>query len=224
MQVYLIRHAQCELNVLLDDMPLSTRMSTTAFNTLLRGGGASQLTSEGVAQAQRLTEQLAEVRFDRIYTSPLPRALATAAALGKATSLTPQVIEELRELSAPLLRERVGELAVQQLLWHSYIRMLLSPASSDAFGRTYRRARAVWNQITREPAEAVAVVSHGMFLRFLLLCLWTDRRWRVVSRDLANCGVSLVVRRNQDGKRSKVETAISNVFPLQKGHTDVFAQ
>src|SRR6266852_1134891 len=36
MQVYLIRHAQCELNVLLDDAPLNMRLSRSAFNALLR--------------------------------------------------------------------------------------------------------------------------------------------------------------------------------------------
>ncbi len=195
MQVYLIRHAQCELNVLLDDAPPTKTLSRAAFNTLIRGDDASPLTPEGVAQAQRLAERLAHVRFDRLYTSPLPRALATAAALAQATGLTPQVLEDLRELRTVLLRERPGELTLRQLYWRSYTRMLFSPTSPDAFGRSYQRARAAWNQITQEPAEAIAVVSHGMFIWFLLLSLWADRRWRIVSRDLANCGVSLIVRR-----------------------------
>ncbi len=194
MQVYLIRHAQCEINVLLDDAPLTRRLSTAAFNKLLQGDAASPLTPEGVAQAQQLAERLAGVRFDRLYTSPLPRALATAAALSQTVGLTPQVIEELRELRSPLLRERPGELTLWRLCLRSYTRMLFSPASPDAFGPAYRRARAVWGQITREPAEAVAVVSHGMFIWFLLLSIWTDRRWQIVSRDFANCGVSLVIR------------------------------
>jgi broad specificity phosphatase PhoE len=195
-QVYLIRHAQCEINVLLDDAPLTKRLSTTAFNALLRGAAESPLTPEGVAQAQRLAERLAGMRFDRLYTSPLPRAAATAAALGEVVGLTPQIINDLRELSPTQVRERAGELTLRQFFLHSYTRMLFSPASPDAFSPVYRRAQAVWRQITREPAEAVAVVSHGMFIRFLLLSLWADRRWRIVSRDLGNCGISLVARRS----------------------------
>ena len=196
MQIYLIRHAQCEINVLLDEAPLKKRLSTAAFNTLLRGAADSPLTPEGVAQARRLAERLAGVRFDRLYTSPMPRAVATAAALSEVAGLTPQVIENLRELSPTRVRERAGERSLRQFFVHAYSRMLFSPTSPDAFGVVYRRARTVWSQITSEPAEAVAVVSHGMFLRFLLLNLWTDRRWRVVSRDLSNCGISLVARRS----------------------------
>jgi hypothetical protein len=36
-------------------------------------------------------------------------------------------------------------------------------------------------------------VSHGWLLRLLLLHIVTHRRWRIVSRDLTNCGISLVV-------------------------------
>ena len=196
MQVYLIRHAQCEINVLLDDAPLNKRLSTTAFNTLIRGDATSPLTLEGITQARRLAERLTGMPFDRLYTSPLPRAVATAAALSEAIGLTPQVIDDLRELQPPPLQERAGELTLRRLFWRAYTRMLLSPASPDAFSVAYRRARLVWNQITSEPAESIAVVSHGMFIRFLLLSLWTDRRWRVVSRDLANCGISQSARRS----------------------------
>ena len=177
------------------DAPLHKRLSTTAFNTLLRGDAESPLTPEGAAQARRLAERLTGVRFDRLYTSPLPRAVATAAALSEAIGLTPQVIDDLRELQPPPVQERAGELTLRWLFWRAYTRMLLSPASPDAFSLAYRRARAVWSQITCEPAEAIAVVSHGMFIWFLLLSLWTDRRWRVLSRDLTNCGISLVARR-----------------------------
>lgn len=195
MQVYLIRHAQSEVNVQLDEAPLTKRLSRTAFNALVRSDIETPLTPNGVVQAQQLAQRLTEIHFDRLYTSPLSRALATATSLSEVTNLTPQIIEDLRELKAVQLRERAGESTLLQLFWQSYTRMLFSPASPDAFGLSYRRARAVWRQITCEPAERIAVVSHGWFLRFLLLTLVTDRRWRIVSRDLANCGISLVVSR-----------------------------
>jgi broad specificity phosphatase PhoE len=196
MQIYLSRHAQCELNVLLDDALLTKRLSRDAFNMLIRGDASSPLTPEGIIQAQQLAERLAEIRFDHLYTSPFARAQATATALSKTTNLTPQVVEDLRELRTALLRAGDGELTLRQILWRSYTRMLFSPASPDTFGLAYRRARTVWAHITHKPAEAVAVVSHGMFIHFLLLSAWFDRRWRIVSRDLGNCGISLVERRS----------------------------
>jgi probable phosphoglycerate mutase len=194
-QVYLIRHAQSEINVLLDDLPLNNRLTRKAFNALVQTDAESPLTPEGQQQAQRLAQRLAKRHFDRLYTSPLPRAQATAAALGETLHLTPQTIDDLRELQAALLRERAGEFTLRRIFWQSYSRMLFSPASPDAFARSYRRARAAWKQITSEPAEAIAVVSHGMLIWFLLLHIQTDRRWRIVSRDFTNCGISLVVPR-----------------------------
>jgi broad specificity phosphatase PhoE len=201
-QVYLIRHAQCELNVLVDGAPLNKRLSRTAFNALLRSDLTSPLTPEGEAQAQQLARRLAKMRFDRLYTSPMARAVATAAALSQAINLTPEVIEDLRELRTAELREGLRELALWRLLWRSYTRMLFSPASPDRLGLVFRRARRVWGQVTDEPAEAVVVVSHGMMIHFLLLSISMDRRWRVVSRDLRNCGVSLVELRTTRQRRS----------------------
>jgi broad specificity phosphatase PhoE len=195
MRIYLIRHAQCELNVLLDDAAHTKRLSKDAFNLLISDDASSPLTPEGIVQAQQLAERLAEIRFDYLYTSPFERALATATALGKATNLTPQIVEELRELRTAQLREGSRELTLRQIFWRSYTRMLFSPASPDALGLVYRRARTVWAQITHKPAETVAVVSHGMFIYFLLLSVWADRRWRIISRDFRNCGISLVERR-----------------------------
>ena len=201
MQVYLIRHAQCELNVLLDDMSLNTRLSRSAFNALLRTDRASPLTPTGVIQAQQLAQRLTTTPFDRLYTSPLPRAIATTAVLSEATGLTPQIIEELQELRSALLPEGTKEYALWRLSLLSCSRMLLSPASPDTFRLVYRRVKALWSQITSEPAEAIAVVSHSWLLRMLVLSLWNDRRWRLVSRDFANGGVSLVMSREEARKR-----------------------
>src|SRR5260370_32589482 len=92
MQVYLIRDAQCELNLLLDGAPLNKRLSRNAFNALLHTERESPLTPEGRVQAQHLAQRLANIRFDHLYTSPLSRALATAVASSKTTGLTPQII------------------------------------------------------------------------------------------------------------------------------------
>jgi broad specificity phosphatase PhoE len=198
MHVYLIRHAQCEINVLLDSASRTRRLSRTAFNVLISSATESPLTPAGVMQAQRLAQCFVGRRLDRLYTSPLPRAVATATMLSETTNVAFQMIEDLRELRSVPLREGASEFALWQLFWHSYTLTLFSPISLDTFGLVYQRARTVWNQITREPAEAIAVVSHGMFLRFLLLSVWTDRRWRIVSRDLTNCGVSLIVPRRSE--------------------------
>ena len=193
MRVYLIRHAECEDNVV--EVSGKHRMTRADFNRFLHNGPHSPLTARGQEQAQALAQRLADIPFDRLYTSPLPRALATAAVLGEAQGLTPIVIEDLRELQPPPLREGGRDASLRRLFLAAYAGMLLSPASLDRLTAASRRARAVWQKITAEPAEHVAVISHGWFIMILLLNLRFDSHWRILSRDLANCGISLVVSR-----------------------------
>ena len=202
MQIYLIRHAQSEDNVV--EVDLSRRMTRAEFNAFLRHAPESRLTALGEEQARRLTQRLAQVPITQLYTSPLPRALATAQVLAAGRGIAPHIITELRELEPPPLKEYGGSVSLRWLFLQAFMRMLLSPASEDRVGIALRRARAVWRQITAEPAEAIAVVSHGWFIGTLLLSLRFDRHWRVVTRDLANGGISLVVSRVPTPARSGV--------------------
>jgi broad specificity phosphatase PhoE len=193
MKVFLIRHGQCEANLVEEDM--RRRMTREEFNTFMRCSPESLLTSKGEAQAASLARRFAGVPLARLYASPLPRALATATALGKAQGLDPIILPDLRELMPPPLVVRGGPAPAHRLFLSAYVRMLLAPSSEDRLSATLRRARGVWREITAEPAEAIAAVSHGWFLTVLLLSVRFERGWHVVTRDLRNTGVSLVMRR-----------------------------
>lgn len=193
MRVYLIRHAESEDNAI--EVHGNQRMARAEFNRFMQNAPDSPLTVRGQEQAQALAQRLADVPFSRLYTSPLPRAVATAAALADAQRLTPIVIEDLRELMPPPMREVGGPATLRRLFLAAYTSMLLSPVSEDRLTAASRRARVVWRKITAEPAEDVAVVSHGWFISVLLLNLRFDRNWRILSRNLTNCGVSLVASR-----------------------------
>jgi broad specificity phosphatase PhoE len=56
------------------------------------------LNAEGERQSERLAERLAQRRIDALYSSPQPRAFATAAEIGRARGLAPQVTPELDEV------------------------------------------------------------------------------------------------------------------------------
>src|SRR5262249_60078554 len=130
---------------------------------------------------RQLAQRLAQVPITRLYTSPLPRALATAQALAAGRSIAPVVIPELRELEPPPLKEHGGLVSLRWLFLQAFMRMLFSSASEDRVGIALRRARGVWRQITAEPAEVIAVVSHGWCISALLLSLRFDRHWRIVT-------------------------------------------
>ena len=56
------------------------------------------------------------------------------------------------------------------------------------------RLRAAWREMTRDagPDDVIAVIAHGWVILVLLAMLRLHRRWRVVSTDVSNCGVSEV--------------------------------
>jgi probable phosphoglycerate mutase len=61
------------------------------------------LTPEGVEQSRAAADMLAGVRFDRVVTSGLPRAIETARLV--APELEPESLPELRELESGRLRD-----------------------------------------------------------------------------------------------------------------------
>jgi broad specificity phosphatase PhoE len=101
MNVYLIRHAQSQDNLL----NMSTRLSRREYNHLLRHAHESPLTPEGEQQAQAIGEKLRSASTEQLYTSPYPRALTTAQVIGQELALVAHICDDLREVQPLLLRE-----------------------------------------------------------------------------------------------------------------------
>ena len=193
MKVFLIRPAQSEENAL--DYRAST--SIEDYNAVLRRSPEARLTELGERQAQAVAERMARERIERLYSSPFHRALATSAVISAATGLSPQVLDDLRELlPAPVERPRRAA-SLRRHFIRSYLGMLLPGDSEHTWPAGYQRARAVWAVMTSEPAAEIAAVSHRGLIGLILLSLRRSPRWRVVQRDLHNGGVSIVVSREQ---------------------------
>ena len=60
--IYIVRHGQTEMN----------------NRKALQGRSDVPLNETGIAQARAAAEKLTGIRFDRVYTSPLIRAIQTA--------------------------------------------------------------------------------------------------------------------------------------------------
>jgi broad specificity phosphatase PhoE len=196
--VCLIRHAQSEDNA----RGLSRRMSRAAFNALLCSAADAALTPVGMGQARHLASRLGAIPLERVYTSPHVRALSTAAILGEAFGLTPQVMPDLREVMPPGLKETPAEAPLRWLFVRAYLSMLRpaavapSGSPSESWMSGYQRARRVWRAMTHDPSPGIAVVSHFAFIQLLLLEVRSQRRWRIVSRDLRNGGITMIVSRS----------------------------
>jgi broad specificity phosphatase PhoE len=190
MKVYLIRHAQSEENML----DLRSRTSATLYNQVVRDSPASPLTEQGREQARQLLAKFSQIQLERLYASPFARALTTAQILGEAVGLAPQIVDDLREVIPPELSERLRDRTLRHFFVRSYLTMAWPWSAGETWGRAYQRAQVVWRQLTDDQSGTIAVVSHRGFISLMLLSLRRDRRWQIMSRDLSNGGVSLLVR------------------------------
>lgn len=82
-QLLLVRHGQTVKNV----------------EGIAQGWNDSPLSAEGAEQVRLLAERLRDHGATAIYTSPLGRAMATAAAIAKTTGLPVTTLDDLREMS-----------------------------------------------------------------------------------------------------------------------------
>ncbi len=192
MKVYLIRHAQSEENVL----DLKLQMTARSYNELLQRSHDVPLTLEGERQAQELIARLREARITHLYSSPFLRALRTATVLGDSLGLQPQILDDLREVLPPPRDEGLGTASLRRHFVQSYLRLLWpwgTHAGPETITTAYRRAKAVWATITAQPAAEVAAVAHRGLLSLMLIAVQRERRWRILTRDLSNGGISIIV-------------------------------
>jgi broad specificity phosphatase PhoE len=187
-RIYLIRHAQSEENIL----DLKRRATREDFNAILRRSPEVALTPLGVRQAQAVAAALAGKRIERLYTSPFVRTRSTAAAIGAALGLEPELLEDLREVLPQARESRRGPSSLRRHFVRSYVRMLWPRGLDESWLSGYRRARRAFHHITAVPAEAVAAVSHRGLIGLFLLVARRRRGWHVIQRDLSNGGISIV--------------------------------
>ncbi len=194
--VYLIRHAQSEENV------LSLRQKTTVkdFNSMINESPSTPLTRLGVFQAKHMASILQDTNIKRIYTSPFDRALQTARIIGEPFDLTPLVVADLREVLPHHLDaideddSRTSQQRLGKLLVRSYLHMVKPDGRGEKLHTSMWRARTVWKRLTVYPYGEIAIVSHYGLISLMLLYVHSHHSWRVVSKDLSNGGVSVVVK------------------------------
>ncbi len=123
------------------------------------------LTDLGRQQAEALAEELAAAaRLDAIYSSPLRRALDTAAVVGARLGLEPVAVEDLREVDvggwAGLSREQV-----QERFPDGFARWLAGGEGwedGESYAAMSERVLAGLHRIAEShPDREILVVSHG---------------------------------------------------------------
>ncbi len=130
------------------------------------------LSDRGLAQAARLGQRLASAPITEIWTSHLPRARMTAAAIEATTGISAQEEPNLEERSLGSLRGT----AYDDLDFDPF-RPGYAPPEGETWEVFNERVDRMWEKIDRHwqdrfsgatETRHFAVVSHGLFLRSLI--------------------------------------------------------
>ena len=156
-RVLFIRHGQTDWNV----------------NGRWQGILPIGLNDVGRTQAEALAIYLARRQIGSIYTSPLPRALDTALALGQAVGVVPQVDERLQEFNLGVFQGLTREEIDQQYPneWRNFEADYWDYVVTNGESRRALQTRAheVFEDIVAKGiGPEVAIVSHGGTIRTLL--------------------------------------------------------
>ena len=154
MNIYLVRHGQTEGN-------LALRLQSDK----------SQLTDEGVRQAQAAAATLESLHPTHLVSSTMVRALETARIIGKSCDLVAETEDVFREIGRP---ERMnGQLLMNVASFWFYTRWYLGltrdEEGSESYKQVRERVRASQIYLESLPEEAkVVVVTHSVFIIFFV--------------------------------------------------------
>jgi broad specificity phosphatase PhoE len=157
--IYLVRHAETTWNL----------------EGRVQGSRDTPLSIDGLAQTAKTVTCLSALRFDTIFTSPLPRARAIAEPVGLNIGISPIVVPELREI------EFGGwEGHTWNEIWAMYPTTLAAwelkspearPDGGESLADVGRRAGKVRSMIESSCGSLALVVAHGGFNRVLMSVL-----------------------------------------------------
>ena len=181
MECWLVRHGE----------------STWNLDERFQGGQDPPLSRRGRVQAAALAARLAGMAFTGLYTSPLTRARETAAVCASVLGLTPEPVDDLREMGLGAW-EGLTVKAVQTSAGDAYRCWRDAPADHPPPGGELlevvaERTARVLARVGTDSGEGPAlVVSHGGVIASLL-CRWLgfslNELWRF---RLANVSITRV--------------------------------
>ena len=158
MKLYFVRHGESEANT---ERVISNRESRFSLARL------------GKQQANTLAEELKDVPFTAIFSSPVRRARETADILSTALQLPYQVTEDLREYDCGILEEKSDEeswrlhreIAEDWTLNHNYQRKL---DGGECFLDIQNRFLPFIESLKDGTHEHILLIGHGGLFQLML--------------------------------------------------------
>lgn len=138
------------------------------------------LTEMGQQEAQRLGNYLADVKFDRCFSSPLKRAYSTAQIVLEENHLTAPKIEIMQALTEMNLGDWDGK-AIKDVHDEAQLKNYFeTPADFDAatiHAESYQEVQQRGEQVVKKICQmavgkgSILIASHGLFLNTVLKTL-----------------------------------------------------
>ncbi|MDF2531894.1 MAG: Phosphoglycerate mutase [Clostridia bacterium] len=157
LKLYIVRHGETEFNV----------------QKRMQGRIDSPLTQRGIEHAIALGNHLQEVKFDKIYTSPSPRAYRTAEFIVGDGNKPIEIENELREMNLADWEGKTKEEletqdpAVYDVFWNSP--HLFKPTEGESFYQVQDRALAVINKLISENESGnILIVTHSVVIKTIV--------------------------------------------------------
>lgn len=158
MKLYVVRHGQTKWNE----------------QGRMQGAKNSDLTIKGIDEAKRLNEYIKDIKFDRIYVSPLGRTLETMEHVKGSLDIPIKTIDELQEMNfgrfeGELLSELREEFPEDMYnLWQNPDKYIVE--SGEDYKDVFNRVEIAIEKIleNKDKEENVLVVTHGVIISVLL--------------------------------------------------------
>jgi probable phosphoglycerate mutase len=142
-----------------------------------RGREPLQLTTRGTAEATALAQRIAaRWQPSHIYTSPMGRSIATAAAIARATGVAAKTCGDLNDIDYGAWQFKTFDDAKAQdpalfAAWFATPQFVRFPNGESLQDLAARTADALRMVLVRHPDETVVLVGHDSVNRALLLQL-----------------------------------------------------
>lgn len=157
LKLFIVRHGETEFNV----------------QKRMQGRLDSPLTPRGINNAIALGEKLKTISFDRIYSSPSPRALKTAQIICGHSTVDILIEDELREMNLAdwegKSKEELEQLYPKEydLFWNEP--QIFQPDGGESFQQVQDRATAFINKLIEQNQEGeILIVTHSVVIKTLI--------------------------------------------------------
>ena len=201
-RIWMVRHGQTEYN----KHSRSLRVDAEGYNRIVRESEGSLLTAEGREQIEGIVEYFQGRPISAVHTSPLPRSLQSAEILAGGLDLPVICVDGFREFVPTAVRPllfRGRDRTLRGWYLQSMARQFFPVFPvSESFWQARSRMKRAWREVvnwyppdgTDGSAERLVLAHRGTVL-ILRWALWWDRRWRTVSSDVSNGGITEIIRR-----------------------------